>query len=318
MTGESVPVTKDSGDTLFSGSLIQAGSMNGVAIRTGQRSMVGRSAQLMSGPKSRTRLQSMLLTIAGVVTAIALILAGVLIGVKLGMGHSSPIFVIQTALGMLVAAVPISMAVIVTSAFVLTSRELSDLGIMVTRFAAIEQLSGMEVSLLDKTGTITQNKLQMAEPKLWTGVWTEGSEEKLSHFSFLVEKGCTEAELLEAASLASCVDAPDAIDRAIFESTDMKRTLDKFAIVKHESFTSVKKHSSATIRDLKSGNQFQVKKGAAQAIIDYCGLDTRLAEEINSAVNELAARGLRSLAGSFVQEIFVFLKKLVFSCVSKV
>ena len=182
MTGESVPVTKDSGDTLFSGSLIQAGSMNGVAIRTGQRSMVGRSAQLMSGPKSRTRLQSMLLTIAGVVTAIALILAMVLIGVKLGMGHSSPIFVIQTALGMLVAAVPISMAVIVTSAFVLTSRELSDLGIMVTRFAAIEQLSGMEVSLLDKTGTITQNKLQMAEPKLWTGLWRKEGGKVVSFF----------------------------------------------------------------------------------------------------------------------------------------
>ncbi len=190
VTGESVPITKDSGDVLFSGSLIQTGSMTGVAVRTGQRSMVGRSAQLMSGPKSRTRLQSMLLTIAGVVTGIALLLAFVLIGVKLGLGHSSPIFVIQTALGMLVAAVPISMAVIVTSAFVLTSRELGDLGIMVSRFAAIEQvrfvfcpsslfsftntffleqLSGMEVSLLDKTGTITQNKLQMGEPKLWPG-----------------------------------------------------------------------------------------------------------------------------------------------------
>ena len=106
--------------------------------------------------------------------------------------------------------------------------------------------------------------------------------------------------MLEAASLASCVEAPDAIDKAIFEAVNMELTLRKFAIVKHESFTSVKKHSSATIRDQRNGSQFQVKKGAAQAIIDYCGLHIELSNEINAAVSTLAERGLRSLAGTFL------------------
>ncbi len=276
VTGESVPVTKDVGDIIFSGSVVQTGNMVSVVLRTGQKSMVGRSAQLVSGPKARTRLQTMLLSIAGIVTIVALILAVVLMAVKLGMGHSSPIFVVQTALGMLVAAVPISMGVIVTSAFVLTSRELGDLGIMVSRFAAIEQLAGMEVSLLDKTGTITQNKLQLAEPWLAPGV--------------------THAELLEDASLASCVETPDAIDKAILAAVNMELTLRSYSIIKHESFTSVKKHSSAIIRQQSDGAHFEVKKGAAQAVVDYCGLSGVVCDQMMAAVSELAQRGMRSLA----------------------
>ena len=55
------------------------------------------------------------------------------------------------------------MEIVVTTTLALGSRELAQEGAIVTRLAAIEDLSGMNILCSDKTGTLTMNKMMSQE-----------------------------------------------------------------------------------------------------------------------------------------------------------
>lgn len=283
VTGESFPVVRDLGQIVLSGSVVLTGGATAVVLTPAKRSLFGRSAQLVSASKSRTPLQFLLLKVAGVVSAIALVMAILLMIIKVGLGHSAPLFVLQTALGMLVAAVPISMAVVVTSAFAITSRDLSEMGVLVSRFASIEQLAGMEISLLDKTGTLSQNRLEMAEPWLMEGVSSQ--------------------ELCEVAALTAAAEMPDAIDKAILSTVKIEEVMMRYHVVSREGFTPVRKHSSATVIRAAAAavgqrseqHLIEMKKGAAKALLEICN-DPVLDSVVLAKEADFARRGLRALA----------------------
>lgn len=275
VTGESLPVVRDVHELAYCGSLVLSGAMSAVVIRPNQSSVFGRSAQLATGPKAQTRLQTLLVNVATVISVLAFVLAFVLVVVKFFITKSSPIFILQTALGMLVAAIPISMVIVVASAFVLAARELRSKGIMVSRFNAIEQLAGIDIVLMDKTGTITQNRLQLGEP------WLHGDT--------------TTKELIEMAALASSTEHPDVIERVICAAVDLA-LMQRFSVIRHESFTASKKYSMASIRRVREGSDFEVLKGAPQALLVKCGFDDAFSAQVLAQVDTLARRGLRSLA----------------------
>jgi H+-transporting ATPase len=59
----------------------------------------------------------------------------------------------------LVASIPLALEIVVTTTLAIGSRELAHDGAIVTRLAAIEDLSGMNILCSDKTGTLTLNKM---------------------------------------------------------------------------------------------------------------------------------------------------------------
>jgi H+-transporting ATPase len=63
----------------------------------------------------------------------------------------------------LVASIPLALEIVVTTTLALGSRELAKEGAIVTRLAAIEDLSGMNILCSDKTGTLTLNKMAIQD-----------------------------------------------------------------------------------------------------------------------------------------------------------
>ncbi len=277
ITGESLPVTRGSREMVYSGSLIVSGNMTAVVVGTGIHSVYGRSAQLMREPKTQTKLQKFIFSIAITITLVALVLSTILVIVKLTTSPEPAIKVIQSALVLLVAAVPIAMAVVITTSLALGSRELASVGVITARLNAIEQLAGMDVALCDKTGTLTQNKLELAQPWLCDGY--------------------SEAELLMYASLASSAEAPDAIDKVIAERMGLQsaQLAKKFEVRDYVPFDPVKKRASATVWDKVAKAELEVVKGAPQVVVEYCKLDPDMSARVMGVVQGLASRGVRGL-----------------------
>ncbi len=277
ITGESLPATRGSREMVYSGSLIVSGNMTAVVVGTGVHSVYGRSAQLMREPKTQTKLQKFIFTIAIWITIVALVLSTILVIVKLTTTTQPPILVIQQALVLLVAAVPIAMAVIITTSLALGSRELASVGIITARLNAIEQLAGMDVALCDKTGTLTQNKLKLTDPWL--------------------NDGTTEAELLMYASLASSAEAPDAIDKVIAERMGVAsaQMAKRFELRDYVPFDPVKKRASAIVWNRTENCEMEVVKGAPQAVVAYCNFVDPMASQVMNVVQMLASRGVRGL-----------------------
>ena len=75
------------------------------------------------------------------------------------------------AVAVIVAAIPLALEIVVTSTLALGSRKLAQEGAIVTRLAAIEDLSGMNILCSDKTGAQCCLACAMQRPNSIAGLW---------------------------------------------------------------------------------------------------------------------------------------------------
>jgi Ca2+-transporting ATPase len=179
LTGESVPVGKsvaplgdryiplaDRVNMLYRGTIVTGGTGLAVIVATGVRTEVGSVQTLVTqATQPETPLQRQLrvlgseLLVATGVVAGGVVLIGVLRGYRL-------VDILRTAISLAVAAVPEGLPTVATTTLAAGVRRLHGRGLLVRRLDAIETLGAIQVIGLDKTGTITTNK--MAVDSVWT------------------------------------------------------------------------------------------------------------------------------------------------------
>jgi H+-transporting ATPase len=164
LTGESQPVDRSPGATVYSGSVIKRGEATCKVIATGANSYFGKTAELIKSAKIKGHLEELIMKIVkyfimidGILVAAILIYAFIY---KLNFGEILPF-----ALILLVASIPVALPVTFTLATALASLELSKKGILVTHLSAIEDIASMEELCSDKTGTLTENVLTLSALK---------------------------------------------------------------------------------------------------------------------------------------------------------
>ena len=178
LTGESLPLEKDAdaipvrdaaiGDRrymAFTGTHVVGGSGRGVVVETGPRTVLGRIASELSAADSATPLQRELRALTARLGVIAVVVAGGVFGltlVRTGLGSRSVEESFLAAVALAVAAVPEGLATVVTVALALGVRRMADRGVIIRRLPAVETLGATTVILTDKTGTLTQNRMQVA------------------------------------------------------------------------------------------------------------------------------------------------------------
>ncbi|PMD68272.1 HAD-IC family P-type ATPase [Companilactobacillus nuruki] len=157
ITGESKVVIKDKGDNLYSGSTVIQGNSNVLVEKIGKDSSLGRTTELVRTNESPGRLEKLLFTVVKYLAYLDIVLAIVL--TISAMIRKTPLLSLLPFLVILfVATIPISMPSSFSVANSIEAGVLSKKGILVSGLSGIQEAGSMNVLLMDKTGTITQNK----------------------------------------------------------------------------------------------------------------------------------------------------------------
>lgn len=213
MTGESVPVSKgalgalpedtplaDRKNMLLSATVITAGRAAGVVVGTGMDTEVGRIAGLMLGEESaQTPLQKKMAEISRTLSFLCLCVCAVMFGVGLLQGKDL-LGMFLTAVSLAVAAIPEGLPAIVTIVLALGVQRMVKRGAIVKRLPAVETLGCASVICSDKTGTLTQNKMNVVD------VWTPRRGERA--LALTIGTLCSDAVLSYRGRLPQCTGDP--------------------------------------------------------------------------------------------------------------
>ena len=280
LTGESLPVSKQTGDIAFSGSVAKQGEMIGLVTATGNNTYLGKTAKLIAGAKSVSHFQKAVLQIGDYLIFLSLGLVAVLILVQLFRG--TPLLeLVQFALILMVASIPVAMPAVLSVTMAVGALALSKLKAIVSRLESIEEMAGMDILCSDKTGTLTQNKLTLGDP-----------------VTFEVKDA---QELILAAALASEIEDQDAIDLAVIGALQDQRVLKSYEQLKFVPFDPVSKRTEGTVKDAQ-GKIFTVTKGAPQVIIGMSQVDDAGKIKAEQVINDFAAKGYRTLGIAQAEE----------------
>jgi Ca2+-transporting ATPase len=179
LTGESLPVAKiaaEEGDMAVSmsdqswiahaGSLITAGSGRGVVFATGSSTALGRIASHLTAASPTTPLQRQLGRLSTRLGQAAVVIAVIVFGLTAArLGGSASAFeqAFLAAVALAVAAVPEGLPAVVTLSLALGVGRMAREGAIVRNLPAVETLGSTTVLLTDKTGTLTLNRMRLAQ-----------------------------------------------------------------------------------------------------------------------------------------------------------
>jgi H+-transporting ATPase len=273
LTGESLPVTRKTGQTVYSGSIIRQGEIDALVYGTGQNTYFGKTAQLVQEAHTVSHFQRAVLKIGNHLIVLAVVLVLLILAVALFRGDKM-ITTLQFALVLTVAAIPVAMPTVLSVTMAVGARLLAAKQAIVSRLVAIEELAGMDVLCSDKTGTLTQNKLTLGPP-------------------FSVE-GVNSDQVILNAALASRAENQDTVDLAVLSGIKNDQVLKGYQTVHFQPFDPVHKRTEATVKTA-DGKTFKVTKGAPQVILELAANASQVKSAVEKAVKEFAARGFRSL-----------------------
>ncbi|WP_227698684.1 cation-translocating P-type ATPase [Sphingomonas hengshuiensis] len=304
LTGESLPVGKvvateeaehetrrpggDGQPYVYSGSLVARGSGTARVLATGPRSEIGRIGQSLAtldteAPRLRretTRIVTWCAIGGGTVALLVVALYGLLRG-----GWIEAVLA-GIAIGM--SMLPEEFPVVLTVFLAMGAWRIGKVGVLTRRAAAIETLGSATVLCTDKTGTLTENRMSLAELWLPTGN------------AFMVGPEVTVPDayhaLIATAALASAADPTDPMDIALHGA---RAAIPSIALPNRGPV-----HAYALRPDLLAMSNIWedadtlsiAAKGAPEAIAGLCHLTGDALAAMTAAVEAMAIRGIRVLA----------------------
>ncbi|CAN6540149.1 unnamed protein product [Malus baccata var. baccata] len=279
LTGESLPVTKNPSDEVFSGSTCKQGEIEAVVIATGVHTFFGKAAHLVDSTNQVGHFQKVLTAIGNF--CICSIAVGILIEIivmypiqrrKYRQG-------IDNLLVLLIGGIPIAMPTVLSVTMAIGSHRLSQQGAITKRMTAIEEMAGMDVLCSDKTGTLTLNKLTVDR-----------------NLIEVFAKGVEKEHVMLLAARASRTENQDAIDAAIVGMlADPKEARAGIREIHFLPFNPVDKRTALTYID-SEGNWHRASKGAPEQILTLCNCKEDFKKRVHAVIDKFAERGLRSLA----------------------
>ncbi len=324
LTGESVPVSKktepltqedaplgDRENMAYRGTLVTGGEGLAVVVATGKFTEMGKiQAMVSEAEETETPLQKQLDEAGSQLVLLSSSVCGLVFGIGLLRGYGV-LPMLKTAISLAVAAVPEGLPTVATSTLALGIRDMREHNILIRGLNAVEALGSVQTICLDKTGTITQNKMVVEEVHIPVSVL------KLSERQFLTDEEkvidpekCEElAKLIQVSVLCSESEVKRGddgeyevrgsatenalIDMAIEAGTD--------AIALREDYPLVRtiprnegRNVMSTVHSTPEGKQFVAVKGAPGEVLERCRWQMREGEIVSLANKDRRALELEN------------------------
>ena len=299
LTGEAIPILKlaEAQARLYSGTLLVSGHGTARVTATGARSEIGRIGTVLgtlvnerSPLKRQTEHLVRLLAFMALGASLLMILA-------YGSLRGDWLDALLAGIALAMALLPQEFTVVLTVLPALGAWRLSKEKVLTRRIAAIETLGATSVLCADKTGTLTENRMTVAQLYVPDGA-------KIMSLDYDTTTELPEAfhTLVEYSILASMVDPFDPMEKAFHRLgqhflANTEHLHRDWTLLREYGLTPQLRAMSHAWKALeRDGKGYVVAaKGAPEAIIDLCHLNASAQAEIEAIVDTMAACGLRVL-----------------------
>lgn len=316
LTGESKSIKKDNNDIteekelyerknmVYAGCNVTNGHAFVVVCSTAMNTELGKiGASLMNNTNELTPLQKKVNQISKVLTYI--IIAIIIVMMAVGLLKKNDFFdILMLSISLAVAAIPEGMSSVITIILSLGMSEMAKRNVIIRKMASVETLGSTDIICSDKTGTITENKMQVKSIYVNNKLYTE--------------KDNIENTNLYNSCLSSCQNVTknndkylgDETEVAIYKYLEEKNILINIPRVKEYPFDSDRKMMS-TINTIE-GKEYSFTKGSLDSVLQNCSyylednklynITTEYKEKIFKIEEEESEKSLRILALAYKTE----------------
>ncbi len=259
---------------MYGGSILRRGEISGIVVSTGVKTYFGRTVELVQFAKPELHIK--VVTSKVVKWLIAIVGSFLSISIVVSILRGMDILeILPLAVVLLISAIPVSLPTMFTLTMALGSLDMMKKGILITRLSASEDAATTDVICVDKTGTITMNKLQVAET--------------------VPAKGYKNDDVILFGALASNEANQDSIDLAFLSAGDNIRF--QFRSYLQEKFVPFDPSTRRTEAIISiEGKLFYVFKGAVETIFALCKIGKEELNQMGMEVERLSKKGYRVTA----------------------
>lgn len=316
LTGESKSIKKDNSDITEEKELYERNNMvyagcnvtNGhafvVVCSTAMNTELGKiGASLMNNKNELTPLQKKVNQISKVLTYI--IIAIIIVMMVVGLLKKNDFFdILMLSISLAVAAIPEGMSSVITIILSLGMSEMAKRNVIIRKMASVETLGSTDIICSDKTGTITENKMQVKSIYVNNKLYSEKDNiENINLYNYCLSS-CQNVTKNNDKYLG------DETEVAIYKYLEEKNILINIPRIKEYPFDSDRKMMS-TINTIE-GKEYSFTKGSLDSVLQNCSyylednklynITTEYKEKIFKIEAEESEKSLRILALAYKTE----------------
>lgn len=316
LTGESKSIKKDNSDIteekelyerknmVYAGCNVTNGHAFVVVCNTAMNTELGKiGASLMNNKNELTPLQKKVNQISKVLTYI--IIGIIIVMMVVGLLKKNDFFdILMLSISLAVAAIPEGMSSVITIILSLGMSEMAKRNVIIRKMASVETLGSTDIICSDKTGTITENKMQVKSIYVNNKLYTEKDNiENINLYNYCLSS-CQNVTKNNDKYLG------DETEVAIYKYLEEKNILINIPRVKEYPFDSDRKMMS-TINTIE-GKEYSFTKGSLDSVLQNCSyylednklynITTEYKEKIFKIEEEESEKSLRILALAYKTE----------------